>query len=104
MPHSVTQQSPAEMLLGRPMRTQLDLLREDARRSVMEAYQRKQKAQYDVRAQPRIFQVGDKVYMYVLPPVTSGRGGCPEQSDRSMAVHVGFCWRMGGPSADILIM
>ncbi|XP_043242295.1 uncharacterized protein K02A2.6-like isoform X3 [Amphibalanus amphitrite] len=56
MPHSVTQQSPAEMLLGRPMRTQLDLLREDARRSVMEAYQRKQKAQYDVRAQPRIFQ------------------------------------------------
>ncbi|XP_043216458.1 uncharacterized protein K02A2.6-like isoform X5 [Amphibalanus amphitrite] len=72
MPHSVTQQSPAEMLLGRPMRTQLDLLREDARRSVMEAYQRKQKAQYDVRAQPRIFQVGDKVYMYVLPPATSG--------------------------------
>ena len=72
MPHSVTQRSPAEMLFGRRMRTQLDLLRQDGRRGEVEAYQARQKIRYDEKAQARTFDVGDPVYMFVLPQPAAG--------------------------------
>ena len=72
MPHSVTQQSPAEMLFGRRMRTQLDRLREGGVREKVEAYQSRQKIRYDGKAQPRTFKVGDPVYMFVLPLPAAG--------------------------------
>lgn len=86
MPHSVTGKSPAEMLFGRRMRTQLDHLKHNTLRDSIETYQMKQKLQYDQRASSRSFQVGDSVYMYVLPSPSSGSKWVPgvvTQADQS---------------------
>ena len=60
-PHSTTGMSPAEMLLGRRLKSRLDLLKPMTAKRV-EANQWKQKKQHDVRANDRCFQ-GDTVFV-----------------------------------------
>ena len=62
-PHTITGISSAELLLKRPMRTHLDLLREDFRRGKVERYQWDQKERCDQHARPGIFLERDKVYV-----------------------------------------
>lgn len=61
-PQTITGTSPAELLLGRRLRTRMDLLRPNAADRV-EKKQQQQKAQHDRRAKPRVFSVGDAVFM-----------------------------------------
>ncbi|KAK4328659.1 hypothetical protein Pmani_000967 [Petrolisthes manimaculis] len=102
VPHSVTGVSPAEMMFSRPMRTSLDLLKQDIRQNRMDNYQRSQKEWYDRQSRPRSFQVGDKVYVYSLPKtgqrsnwlpgvITSGQGTSYEvtlEDGRTFRRHV----------------
>ena len=60
-PHSSTGTSPAEMMWGRRLRSQLDLLRPDSRRSASETEDR-QKLVHDAHARPRQFALQDTVY------------------------------------------
>ena len=59
--HSTTGVSPAELLLGRKVRTRLDLLKPNVA-SRVEAQQSKQKEAHDGQARVRNFDVGDTVY------------------------------------------
>ena len=59
-PHSTTNISPAELLLGRPLRTRFQLIKPDVAHRVWQR-QHKQKAYHDKKAREQIFQVGDKV-------------------------------------------
>ncbi len=59
-PQSTTGISPAEMLLGRKLRSTLDLLHPDLQQKVHDK-QSKQKQQHDNKWQVRSFQVGDAV-------------------------------------------
>ncbi|XP_043238246.1 uncharacterized protein K02A2.6-like [Amphibalanus amphitrite] len=58
-PHAVTGRSPAEMLLGRNVRTRLDLLRRDPEERSRDQQQRQWSA---AGGQPRKFNVGDAVW------------------------------------------
>lgn len=68
-PQTTTGTSPAELLMGRRLRTHLDLLYPDLDAKVR-IKQLKQKAAHDGSAQDRIFEVGDKVYVlnFLLGP------------------------------------
>ena len=62
-PQTTTGTSPAaELLLGQKLRTRMDLLRPNAVDRV-EKKQQQQKAQHDRRAKPRVFNVGDAVFV-----------------------------------------
>ena len=61
-PQTTTGTSPAELLLGRRPRTRLDLLRPNAAERVEEK-QQQQKSQHDRKARPRVFHVGDTVFV-----------------------------------------
>ncbi len=63
-PQSTTGLTPATMLLGRKPRTLLDLIKPH-RADRVEQKQEKQKNLHDSHARLRVFQVGDRVYMYV---------------------------------------
>lgn len=61
-PHEVTGCCPSELLMGRRLRTALDLLRPDLRKTVIQK-QLAQKMEYDQRAKPRVpAQPGDRVF------------------------------------------
>ena len=60
--HNTTGISPAELLLGRRLRTKLDLIRPNTAKRVEEK-QDAQKAKHDSTAKARVFQLGDKVYV-----------------------------------------
>jgi len=60
-PHSTTNSSPSELLLGRRIRCVFDLVRPDPRASASES-QLNQKETYDKRSKPREFQVGQQVW------------------------------------------
>ena len=60
-PHSTMGVSPAELMYGRRLRSQLDQLHPDLGRKVCQS-QDQQKRGHDVRSQVREFKVGDKVY------------------------------------------
>ena len=60
-PHSSTGTSPAEMMWGRRLRSQLDLLHPDSRRSASETEDR-QKLVHDAHARPRQFALQETVY------------------------------------------
>lgn len=61
-PHEVTECCPSELLMGRKLRTALDLLRPDLRTTVLQK-QIAQKRDYDHRAKPRAqAQPGDRVF------------------------------------------
>ena len=60
-PHSSTGSSPAELMMGRKLRTQLDLLRPDLSSKVQQSQDR-QKQAHDAHSRPRQFAVGDTVY------------------------------------------
>jgi len=60
-PHTSTEVSPAELMFGRKLRSQFDLLRPSVGRKVQQA-QDSQKKGHDVRASPRSFSVGESVY------------------------------------------
>ena len=60
IPQSTTGVSPAELLMGRRLRTRLDLLQPSIQKRV-ESQQFKQKEAHDTRARLRKFSVNDKV-------------------------------------------
>ena len=60
-PHSSTRTSPSELMLGRRLRTVLDLLHPDMGRKVWRS-QEQQKLAHDSRAKLRSFVAGDAVY------------------------------------------
>ena len=61
-PQSTTGVSPAELLMGRRLRTRLDLLKPNTAERV-ESKQLQQKAKHDVTAKARVFNVGQTVFM-----------------------------------------
>lgn len=61
-PQSTTGISPAELLLGRRLRTRLDLLRPNTAARV-EDKQLQQKARHDITAKHRVFVIGDTVFV-----------------------------------------
>ena len=61
-PHSITGQSPAELMLGRRVRTRLDLLKPDLAKHV-HSQQEKQKSTYDLHSKPREFAPGTKIFL-----------------------------------------
>ena len=81
-PHSTTGLTPAEMLMGRPLRTHLDLLKPDIKARV-ETAQEAQKRYHDKRgAKNRSFSEGDQVFVqnfgagpkWIAGTVTSRQG------------------------------
>ena len=61
-PHSTTGESPAQLLLGRPLRTRLDLVKPNLnRKMVNQQYQQSIKATNEKGRQRRPFEVGDSV-------------------------------------------
>lgn len=60
-PHSTTGQTPAELLWGRKLRSQMDLLHPDLDKKVHQT-QNRQKQAHDVHAKPQVFAVGDTVF------------------------------------------
>ena len=61
-PHTVTGQSPAELMFGRRLKTRLDLLRPDLRKVVRDQ-QSRQKSAHDLRSRPREFAPGSDVFV-----------------------------------------
>ena len=80
-PHSTTGSTPAELLMGRKLRTHLDMMHLDLNSQVQEK-QRKQIANRNKGAKDRRLTVGEPVYVRDLPMgstwipgiVTEGRG------------------------------
>ena len=60
-PHTTTGVSPAELLMGRKLKTRLDLVRPGVVERVRQR-QAQQKQDHDSTAQERTFQVGDTIY------------------------------------------
>ena len=60
-PHSTTGVSPAEMMFGRKLHSQLDCLKPCIGRTVDRAHDQQRKS-HDTRAQVRDFSIGDWVY------------------------------------------
>jgi len=60
-PHATTGCSPAELLMGRSLRSRLDLIRPDQKDSV-DASQYRQRQQFNKNVKVRTFQVGDEVW------------------------------------------
>ena len=61
-PHSTSVVSPAELMFGRPLHTDLDLLQPKVKDKVMH-YQMKQKQHHDTHSKQRQFTEGDCVYV-----------------------------------------
>ena len=61
-PQSTTGHSPAELLFGRPLWTQLDLLQPDLRAKV-QGQQQRMKTNHDQHARQRGFSIGDLAYV-----------------------------------------
>ena len=62
MPHSSTGMSPAEMLYGRKLQTQLDLLVRSVGKNIRNAQDR-QRRNHNMHCRPRSFNRGDSVYV-----------------------------------------
>ena len=60
-PHTTTGQSPAEMLMGRKLRSRLDLVKPDLEHKV-HTKQQEQKSNHDKKTKAREFYIGDAVY------------------------------------------
>lgn len=61
-PHSTTGVAPCELLIGRRLRSRMDLIRPDERTNVAQSQDRQQQS-YNVRVRPRDFAVGDEVWV-----------------------------------------
>jgi transposase InsO family protein len=86
-PHTTTGVSPAELLLGRQLRTRLDLIRPNTAKRVEER-QDAQKAKHDTRAKARAFKPGDKVYVKNFGPGQSWLTGEIVKSTGPVSYHV----------------
>ena len=62
-PQTTTGVSPAELLMGHKLRSQLDLLRPDLSKRVELKQQQQQKAKHDMHTRDRLFLVGDPVFI-----------------------------------------
>ena len=62
MPHTTTGVSPAELLMGRKLRSHLDLLQPDMSSHVM-IKQAAQKSGFDKSSKERTLKIGDPVYV-----------------------------------------
>ena len=60
-PHSSTGVSPVELMFGRKLRSQLDLVKPDAGQKARQEQDRQRKG-HDAHAKPRVFVVGETVY------------------------------------------
>ena len=65
-PHSTTGVPPAELLLGRIPRSQLDLLKPELSTKV-QLKQESQKRNHDIHTKGREFQIGDQVFVKEFP-------------------------------------
>ena len=61
MPHGTTGRAPSEMLLGRRLRSRLDLIKPHTAEHVAKQLQH-QKLKHDATARVRMFQVADSVW------------------------------------------
>ena len=86
-PHTTTGVSPAELLLGRRLRTRLDIIRPNTAKRVEER-QDAQKAKHDTRAKARAFKPGDKVYVKNFGPGQSWLTGEIMKSTGPVSYHV----------------
>ena len=59
-PHATTNESPSKLLMGRDLRTRLDLLHPDCGSTVLD-HQTQQKQQHDRHSRERVFHVGQSV-------------------------------------------
>lgn len=66
-PHTTTSLSPSEMLVGRKLRSKLDLLKPDLQQKVQEK-QLRQKVNRDKRSRPRHFEEGESVFAKYFGP------------------------------------
>jgi hypothetical protein len=107
-PHATTGVTPSELLQGRKLRTQLDLVRPDVNRRV-HCRQQEQKIQHDRSARAREFGIGDKVRVrdvvadkWLPATVTAATGPCSYEcrlsDDRTVRRHVDHV--IGVPAED----
>ena len=80
-PHKSTGRSPAELLLGRRIKTKLDLLKPDINH-YMDKASTQQKVYHDTRAKFSFFSIGDLLIVWVEQPEGKGyeRGSIMRQT------------------------
>ena len=86
-PHNTTGASPAELLLGRRLRTRLGLIRPNTAKRVEER-QDAQKAKHDTRDKALAFKSGDKVYLKKFGPGQSRLTGEIVKTTGPVSYHV----------------
>ena len=86
-PHNTTGVSLVKLLLGRRLRTRLDLNCPNTAKRVQEK-QDVQKANHDIRAKARVFTLGDKVYLKNFGPGQSWLSGEIVKTTGPVSYHV----------------
>ena len=86
-PHSSTGVSPAELMFGRKLRSQFDLIKPSIARTVRRAQEQQQKS-HDVRAKPRSFSLGERVYAKNYGPGPKWLPGVVRRREGSMLFEV----------------
>lgn len=111
-PHTSTGQSPSQLLMGRQLRSRLDLVNPDLEARVKRA-QIRQAESHDVRTKQRDIEVGDQVYVknfgtgprWLAATVVEKRGSVSHtvqlEDGRVSQRHVDHLRRKYDPSADI---
>lgn len=105
-PHTITERTPAELFLKRPLRTRLDLVKPSVERTVTKHQRQQQLAHDKSRRSLRYFDVGDKVLVRDVrgnqPPwspgvIVSRRGPLlylVEVRERTVSVHLDHLLRL----------
>ncbi|GAA51774.1 hypothetical protein CLF_106779 [Clonorchis sinensis] len=82
-PHTTTGQAPCELLMGRRLRTRLDLLRPDLALKVKQR-QCSMKQNADKHARPRTLRGGEEVYVKLQPSDNEWVRGCVKSTNRNL--------------------
>ena len=86
-PHSSTGVSPAELMFGRKLRSQLDLVKPDIGKKVRQA-QDCQRKSHDAHAKARFFVVGETVYARNYAQGPKGLPGTVVKTEGPVLLHV----------------
>ena len=87
IPHSSTGVSPAELMFGRKLRSQLDLIKPDAGKEARKAQDRQRKG-HDAHAKPRSFVVSEAVYTRNYARGSRWLAGTVVENEGPVLVHV----------------